>query len=114
MEDVEIQTEPPDKLNFSGLLTQWVIYDKYIKYEAAKEMSEVDESKNGVPQMRRKFHEKEEEHILETEKRKMKRCGLILERMVNQNVFNDISLGNDSFRGKVLVVFFLLNRFPVL
>ena len=30
------------------------------------------------------------------EKRKMKRCGLILERMVNQNVFNDISLGINS------------------
>ena len=93
-----MQTEPPDKLNFTGLLTQWVIYDKYIKYEAAKELAEMDENKNCLPQMRRNYHEEEEEHILEREKRKMKRCGLILERMVNQNVFNDISLGKDSFR----------------
>ena len=89
-----MQTEPPDKVNFSGLLTQWVIYDKYIKYEAAKELAENNDSKSCLPQMRRKFHEKKEEHVLETEKRKMKRCGLILERMVNQNVFNDISLGS--------------------
>ena len=89
-----MQTEPPDKLNFTGLLTQWVIYDKYMKYEAAKEMVETEDNKNCVPQIRRKFHEKKEEHVLEMEKRKMKRCGLILERMVNQNVFNDISLGN--------------------
>ena len=93
MKDVEIQTEPPDKLNFTGLLTQWVIYDKYIKYEAAKELAEIEDNKTCVSRMRRKFHEKKEEQVLEMEKRKMKRCGLILERMVNQNVFNDISLG---------------------
>ena len=93
MEDVEIQTEPPDKLNFSGLLTQWVIYDKYLRYEAAKEAAEIDENKNCLTGLRRKFHEKEEEQVLEMEKKKMKRCGLILERMVNQNVYNDISLG---------------------
>ena len=98
MKDVEIQTEPPDKLNFTGLLTQWVIYDKYIKYEAAKELAEIEDNKTCVSRMRRKFHEKKEEQVLEMEKRKMKRCGLILERMVNQNVFNDISLGTINSR----------------
>ena len=65
MKDVEIQTEPPDKLHFTGLLTQWVIYDKYIKYEAAKELAEIEDNKTCVSRMRRKFHEKKEEQVLE-------------------------------------------------
>ena len=94
LKDVEIQTEPPVKLNFTGLLTQWLIYDKYVKYEAAKELAEIEDKQSCLSQRRRKFHQKKEEQVLEMEKRKMKRCGLILERMVNQNVFNDISLGS--------------------
>ena len=90
------------------------IYDKYMKYEAAKEMAETEDNKNCVPHIRRKFLEKKEEHILEMEKKKMKRCGLILERMVNQNVFNDIALGTYLVVLKSEVRVMILIRFPVL
>ena len=71
MKDVEMQTEPPDKVNFSGLLTQWVIYDKYIKYEAAKELAEAEDNKNCVQQIRRRFFEVEQETVMQKEKEKM-------------------------------------------
>ena len=60
---MEIQTEPPAKLNFTGLLTQWLIYDKYVKYEAAKELAEIEDNKNCLSQRRRKFHQKKEEQV---------------------------------------------------
>ena len=89
-----MQTDPPPKLNFSGLLNQWTIYDKYQQYEAFKERTEhEDDNKREEKKIRRKFMESPEESTLEIEKRKMLRCGRILERMVNQNNYNDISIG---------------------
>ena len=89
-----MQTDPPPKLNFCGLVNQWTIYDKYQQYETSKERSEHDEEhKKEGRKIRRKFMESPEESTLEIDKRKMFRCGRILERMVNQNNFNDISIG---------------------
>ena len=89
-----------------------MIYDKYIKYEAAKELAEAEDNKNCVQQIRRRFFEVEQETVLQREKEKMRRCGHILERMVNQNVFNDISLGiHKDFRFFSKLKF---KRFPLL
>ena len=88
---IEIQTEPPQKINFSALVNQWKIYDRYQAYEAAKDIADrVEEHKKVEP---RRFFEQEMESFKEIENRKMIRCGRILERMVNQNNCNDISLG---------------------
>ena len=89
-----MQTDPPKKINFCGLLNQWTIYDKYQQYEEFKERKELqDDPKKEEKKTRRKFMESPEESTLEIEKRKMFRCGRILERMVNQNNYNDISIG---------------------
>ena len=90
-----MQTEPPEKINFNGLLTQWKIYDRYQAYEAKKERAEQhqEELKREEKKIRRKFFTNNDENCLELEKKKMFRCCKILERIVNQNNFNDISLG---------------------
>ena len=40
-----MQTSPPTKRNFNSLVNQWVIYDRYMAYEAAKERAEENEAK---------------------------------------------------------------------
>ena len=91
-----MQTSPPRKCNFNGLVNQWVIYDKYMAYEYAKEQAEENEAKKEmmpVKPMRRRFIEEEKEGEKEVLKREMIRCARILERMVNQNNHHEISLG---------------------
>ena len=94
-----MQTEPPEKLNFCAQLNQWTIYDKYQRYEAAKERAEELEAKKDDRKIRRRLMETTTENSTEGEKRKMLRCTQILERMVNQNNCNDISIGRYC-RGK--------------
>ena len=88
-----MQTEPPEKLNFCAQLNQWTIYDKYQRYEAAKERAEELEAKKDDRKIRRRLMETTTENSAEEEKRKMLRCSQILERMVNQNNCYDISVG---------------------
>ena len=40
-----MQTSPPQKRRFTGLLNQWLIYDKYMAYEFAKERLEEADQK---------------------------------------------------------------------
>ena len=95
-QDTEIQTSPPRKLRFGAALNQWVIYDKYMKNEAAKERAEAEEDSNrkDLRATRRKLTADEVESAKDVETRKMIKCGIILERMVNQNNHSDISIGS--------------------
>ena len=95
-QDTEIQTSPPRKLRFGAALNQWVIYDKYMKNEAAKERAEAEEDSNrkDLRATRRKLTADEVESAKDVETRKMIKCGVILERMVNQNNHSDISIGS--------------------
>lgn len=43
LQTTTMQTSPPMKRRFNGLVNQWVIYDKYMMYEAAKERAEENE-----------------------------------------------------------------------
>ena len=92
-----MQTSPPEKRIFTGLVNQWVIYDRYMRYEEAKEMAEEIElakEQEGVKPIRRRISNEEEETEKEILRRKMMRSLRMLERMVNQNNHNEISLGN--------------------
>ena len=74
-------------------------------YETAKEQAEENELKKEQMQVkttRRRLNEKEEESEKEVVKRQMMRSARILERMVNQNNHNDISLGNFDFNNFTL------------
>ena len=107
--DRDMQTEPPKKLEFRANLSQWVIYDRYVAHEEAKERAEETESKNddGSKILRKRFLEPKEEDQREITNKKMIRCAKILERMVNQNNFDEIALGN-YVKSKLIKIFLLM------
>ena len=95
-QDANIQTSPPVKRNFSGMLNQWVIYDKYMSYEHAKEQAEEHEARmmsEANKPMRRRITAEEEVNSKEVMLGQMMRAARILERMVNQNNHDDIAQG---------------------
>ena len=51
-----MQTSPPRKCNYNGLVNQWVIYDKYMAYEYAKEQAEEYEAKKEMMRDEEKIH----------------------------------------------------------
>lgn len=100
LKDRDMQTEPPKKVEFKANVNQWIIYDKYIAHEEAKERAEEKENKvDGETRPRRRTYlEKKEEDFKEITDKKMIRCAKILERMVNQNNFDEIAIGMEIFR----------------
>ena len=96
--DREIQTEPPKKIEFKANLSQWIIYDKYMAFEESKDKAEEIENRTDnivTKPRRRRFLEPKEHNARELMQAKMIRCGKILERMVNQNNFDEIAIGNE-------------------
>ena len=91
----DIQTEPPPRSNFADTVNQWVIYDAYVSYEYAKELqdekdrarSKTDTSNQTI---KRLLGKKTVDRSVEVNKKLLK-AAKILERMVNQNTYNDIA-----------------------
>merc|ERR1719361_692247 len=77
-------------------VNQWVIYDAYVAYEYAKELQDEKDrlsSRTKVEQnecIKRLLGQKEDESQIILEK-KMIRAARIVERMINQNIYNDIA-----------------------
>ena len=99
-QDTIMQTSPPQKRRFNGLLNQWLIYDKYMAYEIAKERLEeadqkVDQSLS--KQIRKRLSEPEPEDPKGVMLEKMMKCAKVLERMINQNNHDEIAQGNFKF-----------------
>ncbi|XP_073511212.1 dynein axonemal intermediate chain 1 [Phyllobates terribilis] len=87
------QTEPPPRASFSGTANQWEIYDAYIaelqKQEKLKEKQKAPASKKEDElQSRRRVptSESQSDDITKVEK-----SSKILERMVNQNTYDDVT-----------------------
>ena len=98
--DRDVQTEPPKKIEFTANLSQWIIYDKYVAFEESKDKAEEIENRpDFTPSKprRRRFLEPKEVNLREETDQKMIRCGKILERMVNQNNFDEIAIGKVNF-----------------
>ena len=92
-----MQTEPPPRANFCETVNQWVIYDSYVAYETAKEVAEEKEMKKEqkeVKSMRRRLLETPKENSNDEVNKRMLRAAKILERMVNQNTYDEIAQGN--------------------
>ena len=118
-----MQTEPPPRANFCETVNQWVIYDSYVAYETAKEVAEEKEMKKEqkeVKSMRRRLLETPKENSNDEVNKRMLRAAKILERMVNQNTYDEIAQGNISIiyyqkdsnsNGSYKKIFF---RFPFL
>ena len=91
-----MQTEPPPRANFCETVNQWVIYDSYVAYETAKEAAEEKEMKKEqkeVKSMRRRLLETPKESCNDEVNKRMLRAAKILERMVNQNTYDEIAQG---------------------
>ena len=76
-------------------MTQFVIYDAYVNYEAEKEAMEEQDRKGKAGEQnkyKRLLGEKPVEPNDEANESLLK-SARILERMVNQNTFNEIALG---------------------
>ena len=66
-----------------------------MQHEEAKEIADENEAKNeDDPPMRRKFLDADIENEKEETNKKMIRCARILERMVNQNNYDEIATGH--------------------
>merc|ERR1712110_866392 len=91
----DMQTEPPPRANFCETVNQWVIYDSYVAYETAKELAEEKETKKEqkeqVKTMRRRLLETPKESCNDEVNKRMLRAAKILERMVNQNTYDEIA-----------------------
>ncbi|KAM6979625.1 dynein, axonemal, intermediate chain 1, paralog 2 [Aplochiton taeniatus] len=86
------QTEPPPRSNFSSTANQWEIYDVYVeelqKQEKNKEKQKAAPSKKEEDRARKKMM------MMETQSddiTKVAKVAKIIERMVNQNTFDDIA-----------------------
>ena len=91
-----MQTEPPPRAKFSDTVNQFVIYDAYISYEAEKELQEENDKRGKTIEqnkpIKRLLGEQQVESSDGTNDTLLK-SAKILERMVNQNTFNEIALG---------------------
>ncbi|KAE8298114.1 Dynein intermediate chain 2, ciliary [Larimichthys crocea] len=102
------QTEPPPRSTFSATANQWEIYDAYEKelqkQEKNKEKQKAVPSKKDDDESKKKIMPLETQH---NDLTKVARVAKILERMVNQNIFDDIAQDfknfedpSDEFRGQ--------------
>ena len=93
----DVQTEPPPRSNFADTVNQWVIYDAYVSYEYAKELQDEKDRQRGKKEdsnqtIKRLLGTKAVDKNAEVNKKLLK-AAKILERMVNQNTYNDIAQG---------------------
>ncbi|XP_068576512.1 dynein, axonemal, intermediate chain 1, paralog 2 isoform X2 [Cebidichthys violaceus] len=102
------QTEPPPRSIFAATANQWEIYDAYVeelqKQEKNKEKQKAAASKKDTDKSKKKTM------LMETQNddiTKVRKSAKILERMVHQNIFDDIAQdfkyfedASDAFRGQ--------------
>ncbi|KAK9529339.1 hypothetical protein VZT92_013441 [Zoarces viviparus] len=102
------QTEPPSRSIFAATANQWEIYDAYVeelqKQEKNKEKQKAAASKKDTDKSKKK------PMLMETQNddlTKVRKSAKILERMVHQNIFDDIAQdfkyfedASDAFRGQ--------------
>ncbi|TRY60448.1 hypothetical protein DNTS_028893 [Danionella cerebrum] len=106
--EISCQTEPPPRASFSATVNQWDIFDYYVE-----ELQRRDKSKE---KQESQFLIKEEDKIkkktMQTESQvddisQLAKAAKIIERMVNQNIFDDVAQdfmyfedAADEFRGE--------------
>lgn len=103
-------TEPPPRVNFSATANQWEIYDAYVEDLARQERNKEKESKKQVVGSKRDEDKKKKSSHNDAQNDDISRVGRaakIVERMVNQNTFDEIAHDfkywedeSDEFRGQ--------------
>lgn len=102
-QSVETQTVPPARSTFSANVVQWHIYDSYIedyeRQQREKEKEMLKEKKLGGLQKHSELkHTDAKSKATEEFNRKYFQKCQILERMVNQNIYDEISHGEFTMR----------------
>uniref|UniRef100_H2YH09 Dynein axonemal intermediate chain 1 n=1 Tax=Ciona savignyi TaxID=51511 RepID=H2YH09_CIOSA len=86
-------TEPPPRANFSSTANQWEIYDAY--YEDLQKQEKAKDKTKQIPAYRKEDDKTKKKLVaLETASddiSRVSRAAKIVERMVNQNTFDDIA-----------------------
>ncbi|CAF0743555.1 unnamed protein product [Brachionus calyciflorus] len=85
-------TEPPPRSNFSSNATQWEIYDAYLEDYEQQQKSAKDQKKSTLKAADKQKVKKTNQTDQADDMLKVSRSAKILERMVNQNTFDDIAL----------------------
>ncbi|XP_058842220.1 dynein intermediate chain 2, ciliary-like [Acipenser ruthenus] len=92
LKERESQTEPPPRANFSASANQWEIYDSYVDDLAKQERNK--EKQKAPPTKKEDDKSKKKITSIETQSddiSKVAKSSKIIERMVNQNTFDDIA-----------------------
>ncbi|XP_041094601.1 dynein, axonemal, intermediate chain 1, paralog 2 isoform X1 [Polyodon spathula] len=92
LKERESQTEPPPRANFSASANQWEIYDSYVDDLAKQERNK--EKQKAPPTKKEDDKSKKKMTSIETQSddiTKVAKSSKIIERMVNQNTFDDIA-----------------------
>ncbi|XP_075267385.1 dynein axonemal intermediate chain 1 [Opisthocomus hoazin] len=95
MRERACQSEPTPCKNFSATANQWVIYDAYV--EELQKMERSKEKEKTKAQMAKREEEKKKGRKLTSlesqsdDITKISKAAKIMERMVNQNIFDDIA-----------------------
>ena len=95
-----MQTDPPPRGRLSETVNQWIIFDSYTAYEIAKNKEEErDQQKEqkDVKAEKISFLSKNKESSPGCVNNKMLKAVKILERMVNQNEYDDIAQGGVGY-----------------
>ncbi|KAG9353761.1 hypothetical protein JZ751_011884 [Albula glossodonta] len=88
----ECQTEPPPRANFSATANQWEIYDAYV--EDLQKQEKNKEKQRALPFKKEEDRGKKKTMQTETQSDDITKVAMvakIIERMVNQNTFDDIA-----------------------
>ncbi|GAX72654.1 hypothetical protein CEUSTIGMA_g110.t1 [Chlamydomonas eustigma] len=96
LRDRETYTEPPPTATVSGSCTQWEIYDEYIKDLERQKVEETLKSKGGKKQGAAATQQpavvKTQEAVPPMQSPDMSKAVRIVDRMVNQNMFEEIAM----------------------
>ncbi|XP_055921105.1 dynein intermediate chain 2, ciliary isoform X2 [Eupeodes corollae] len=88
--NVETQTIPPPRSTFGSNVLQWVIYDSYTEDFAQHQKEKEKDKKSTALKKDAKKRDEHKEAAVELNKKYLK-CWQILERMINQNIYDDIA-----------------------
>ena len=97
----EVQTEPPPQGRLSETVNQFKIFDSYTAYEIAKnkeEEKETQKEQKDAKSEKISFLGRSKESSNEGVNNKMLKAVKILERMVNQNEYDDIAQGREIYK----------------
>lgn len=89
-QSVDTQTIPPPRSSYGATILQWVIYDWYADDFEQQQKEKEKEKKAAAPKKEIKAKSNKNVAMEQLNKRYLQ-CWQILERIINQNIFDDVA-----------------------